>query len=84
MVGEEYVALATKRNEENRIYAGAICVVRHVDSNAVSIAVRGNNRGSFPNRVVPKELFGVNFEPRKGGITDRGLSPGRHFTEKYI
>ncbi|WP_086608530.1 hypothetical protein [Erythrobacter donghaensis] len=84
MLGEEFVALATKRNEANKIYAGAICLVRHVDQIAVSIAVTGNNRGSFPNRVVPKDIFGSNFEPRKGGSTYRGIAPGRHFTEKYI
>lgn len=83
MIGQEYLALKTERNRKNGIDAGAICLIRFVDVKAVSVEVRGANRNSFPKYVVPKDVFGSNFEPRKDSTPYRGAPLSSHFTKRY-
>ncbi len=83
MLGNEYVARDTPRNRINGIDAGAICLVRFVDKAAISIEVREKNRNSYPKLVIPIDIFGLHFEPRKNGNPYRGAGLSGHFTKRY-
>jgi hypothetical protein len=59
-VGSKYISRPTARNAKNSIVPDKEVRIAHVSQNAISIRVFQN--GSELRLLVPRELFGVNFE----------------------
>jgi hypothetical protein len=65
-VGSKYISRRTDRNARNMILPDKEVRIAHVS--AIAISIRVFQEGSELKLVVPRELFGINFEEERSFV----------------